>query len=217
MDGLTNKGRFIVLEGIDGSGKTTQVHRLRENLALHDVPCIETQEPSGGPVGSLIRQILSGRVRADNRVAACLFAADRLDHLLNDTDGILAELQIGVTVVSDRYYFSSYAYHSVDVDMDWVIQTNSLSAGILRPDLTVFLDVPVKTALERIRCGRRHVELYEEDTRLTAVRDNVFRAFEKLGAVEKIAVVPADGPIDAVSDRVWEAVVKNGQGRSFSL
>lgn len=91
-----------------------------------------------------------GRIPADNKVIASLFIADRVDHLLNSTDGICQKIDSGVSVITDRYYFSSYAYNGVDLDMDWVIHANSISADILRPTLTVFLDIPVNTALERI-------------------------------------------------------------------
>ena len=148
------KGKFIALEGIDGSGKSSQIGPLVKRLEGLGVPCRETREPTGGPVGSLIRQIFTGRVTADNRVIAALYAADRIDHLVNEVDGLCSAIDSGITVVSDRYYFSSYAYHSVDVDMDWVIQANALSAQLLRPTLTVFLDVPVETALERIHKNR---------------------------------------------------------------
>ena len=149
------KGKFIVLEGIDGSGKSSQIGPLVRRLEGLGLSCRADREPTGGPVGSLIRQIFTGRVSADNRVIAALYAADRIDHLVNEVDGLCAAIDQGITVVSDRYYFSSYAYHSVDVDMDWVIQANALSAGLLRPTLTVFLDVPVETALERIHQNRR--------------------------------------------------------------
>ena len=109
------KGKFIVLEGIDGSGKSSQTAPLVKHIEALGVPCRETREPTDGPVGSLIRQIFTGRVTADNRVIAALYAADRIDHLVNEVDGLLAAVDQGVTVVSDRYYFSSYAYHSVDV------------------------------------------------------------------------------------------------------
>ena len=140
------KGKFIVLEGIDGSGKSSQTAPLVKRLEGLGVPCRETREPTGGPVGSLIRQIFTGRVTADNRVIAALYAADRIDHLVNEVDGLCSAINSGVTVVSDRYYFSSYAYHSVDVDMEWVIGANALSAELLRPTVTVFLDVPAELA-----------------------------------------------------------------------
>lgn len=205
MSGQTT-GRFLALEGIDGSGKSTQLQLLLERLRARGVECRGTREPSDGPVGAMIRQILTGRVTADNRVIAGLFAADRLDHLVNRRDGILEQVRSGVTVVTDRYYFSSYAYHSVDVDMDWVIDSNRLSAELLRPDATIFLDVPVRRALERIGQNRSHTELFEKEDRLTATREKYPEAFERLRDRETVAVIDAGGDVETVAERVWAAV-----------
>ena len=200
------RGKFIALEGIDGSGKSTQIGRLVRRLTERGVTCHATREPTGRPVGALIRQALTGQTPLDPRVIAALYAADRIDHLVNGEDGLLSLVERGVTVVTDRYYFSSYAYHSVDMDMDWVIEANSFSAGLLRPTLTVFLDVPVDRAMERIRRGRDHVELFEKEDRLQKTRALYFEAFERLKGEETVAVVDGDGPEDEVAGRVWAAV-----------
>jgi len=200
------RGKFIVLEGIDGSGKSSQTGPLVRRLEELGVPCRETREPTGGPVGSLIRQIFTGRATADNRVIAALYAADRLDHLVNEVDGLCAAIEKGITVVSDRYYFSSYAYHSVDMDMDWVIGANSVSADLLRPTVTVFLDVPVETALERIRQNRYVEEIFDREDRLRRTRELYFEAFARLRDVENVAVVDGSGSREQVARRVWAAV-----------
>lgn len=200
------KGKFIVLEGIDGSGKTSQIGPLVKRLEGLGIPCRADREPTGGPVGSLIRQIFTGRVSADNRVIAALYAADRIDHLVNEVDGLCAAVDKGITVVSDRYYFSSYAYHSVDMDMEWVIQANSVSASLLRPTLTVFLDVPVETALDRIHKNRFVEEIFDQEDRLRRTRELYFQAFERLRDVENVAVVDGSGTPDQVSERIWAAV-----------
>mgnify|MGYP004666494755 CR=1 FL=1 len=200
------KGKFIVFEGIDGSGKSTQIRLLAERLNKNGTKCIETREPTDSPVGSLIHQIMTGRMSADNRVIACLFAADRVDHLLNETDGILEKINSGITVISDRYYFSSYAYHGVDMDMDWVINTNSVSSDILRPDATIFMDISAKTAMERITSGRDHIELYEKEERLNAVREKYFEAFEMLKNDEKVNIVDASKSAEDISEEIWNIV-----------
>lgn len=200
------EGLFLAFEGIDGSGKTTQIERLRRRLEAEGIRCLLTREPTDGPVGSLLRQILTGRTAADHRVIASLFTADRVDHLVNETDGILRRVREGVTVITDRYYFSSYAYQGVDMGLDWVIAANSVSAGILRPDLTVFLDLPVERAMERIQKNRYTQELFEKEERLRAVRGKYLEAFEKLREEERVAVVDADAAEDAVAERVWDAV-----------
>lgn len=199
-------GKFIAFEGIDGTGKSTQIKKLTERLSSFNIRCYETKEPTDSPIGSLIHQIMTGRISADNKVIASLFIADRVDHLLNSTDGICEKINSGITVITDRYYFSSYAYHGVDLNMDWVINGNSISAEILRPTITVFLDVPVKKALERIRSERFHTELFEKEDRLIAVREKYFEAFDKLKDIENVAIIDADADINVVADRIWDAV-----------
>ena len=200
------KGKFIVLEGIDGSGKSSQIGPLVERLEGLGVACRADREPTGGPVGTLIRQALTGQTPLDPRVIAALYAADRLDHLVNDKNGLCAAIDSGITVVSDRYYFSSYAYHSVDVDMDWVIGANSLSADLIRPTVTVFLDVPAEEAMARIRKNRDHEELFEKEERLRKTRELYFQAFERLKDVENVAVVDGRGTQEEVARRIWAAV-----------
>ena len=199
-------GKFIAFEGIDGSGKSTQIKKLMERLSALNIKCYNTKEPTDSPIGSLIHQIMTGRISADNKVIASLFVADRIDHLLNDTDGICQKIDDGIAVITDRYYFSSYAYHGVDIDMDWVINGNSISADILRPTITVFLDVPVEKALNRIHRDRFHTELFEKEERLRKVREKYFEAFDKLQDVENFVIIDADGDMDTIAERVWNAV-----------
>jgi dTMP kinase len=206
LSGNMERGCLIAFEGIDGSGKSTQIRRLMERLSSLGIRCYETREPTDSPIGSLIHQMMTGRVRGDDKVIASLFIADRLDHLLNETDGIFRMVDSGISVITDRYYFSSYAYNGINLDMDWVIHGNALSADILRPALTVFLDVPVKSAVERIRRERFRAELYETEERLNAVRAKYFEAFEKLKDVENTAVIDADADIHTVETRIWETV-----------
>lgn len=206
MENEKTAGSLIVFEGIDGSGKSTQVQLLSKKLREQQVPFYATMEPTNSPVGSLIRQLLTGRMHADPKVIAALFTADRLDHLLNDVDGIVQMIEKGTTVIMDRYYFSSYAYQSVDVPMDWVIQANALSSGILRPKVNIFLDVDVDDALERITNNRHQTELFEEKTRLIQVRERYMEAFERLQDTENVVIVDGSQPPEDVAEKVWEIV-----------
>lgn len=205
-DRTTEKGVFIAFEGIDGSGKSTQLALLSERVKETGRRCYTTAEPSEGPIGNMIRQILKGRIKADNRVIAGLFAADRLDHLLNEVDGVLAKLEQGITVLTDRYYFSSYAYHSVDVPMDWVIKTNEQSSELLRPTVTVFIDVDPDVALERISRNRFHTELFEKRSRLVLTREKYLEAFEKLKDEENVLVVDGNQSPEKIAEDIWENV-----------
>lgn len=202
----STKGKFIVFEGIDGSGKSTQIELLSQKLSENGIKCFETREPTDFPTGTLIHDILTGNEKADGRAVACLFAADRIEHVVNKKDGLLTKLNDGITIICDRYYFSSYAYHGVDADMDWVIDINSVSRGLLKPDATIFMDISAKTAMQRIMCGRDHTELYEKEDRLALVRSKYFEAFGKLKNEEKIFVIDADKGVEAIADEVWNIV-----------
>lgn len=200
------RGSFVVFEGIDGSGKSTQVRLLKGRLQQESVRFYSTFEPTDSPVGSLIHQIMTGRVLSDNKVVAALFAADRLDHLLNPTNGIYAKIQEGISVISSRYYFSSYAYHSVDAPMDWVIAANSQSAEILRPSVTVFIDTKPEDAIRRIAKTRFQPELFETMERLTLVREKYFEAFEKLKGEENVLIVDGGQEEHVLEAEIWEKV-----------
>ena len=200
------KGIFIAFEGIDGSGKSTQIQLLSEKMREKGIRCYQTCEPSSGPIGSLTRQILTGRIKTDNRVIAAMFAADRLDHLLNEVDGIAVKIEDGISVITDRYYFSSYAYHSVDVPMDWVIKTNEESTKILRPDINIFIDIDADTAMERITRNRFHTELFEKKSRLEKVRENYLKAFDLLGREENILIVDGTKTTEEIAEEIWKQV-----------
>ena len=200
------RGRFFALEGIDGSGKSTQLPLLARRLEALGRPCVQTREPTGGPMGALLRQVLTGQVDCDSRVVAPLFVADRLDHLLRKGDGLLALVEGGTDVLCDRYYFSSYAYQSVDLPLEWVIGANRPCADLLRPDATLFLDVDPELALERIARGRDHTELFETRERLTRTREQYFRAFEAEKDRERILILPGNLPPEELSRAIWDRV-----------
>lgn len=202
------KGKFIAFEGIDGSGKSTQIQLLTKKLRDIGIYCYTTMEPTDSPIGSLIHQIMTGRIRTDNRVIAGLFVADRLDHLLNEVDGVLAKILEGTTVITDRYYFSSYAYHSVDVPMEWVIQANAQSKEILQPTVTIFIDVKPDTAIERIAKNRFHQELFEKKSRLIKVREKYLEAFEKLKDEENVIIIDGNRSQDEIAENIWNEVKK---------
>jgi len=203
----SKKGYFLVFEGIDGSGKSTQIKLLMNKLKALNIKCYETKEPTDAPIGALIHQIMTGRISTDNKVIAALFVADRLDHLLNKTDGICDKIDNGITTISDRYYFSSYAYHSIDMPMDWVIQANSLSADILRPTYTFFIDVLPEVAIERIQKERFHSELFETQERLSQVRLKYLEAFDKLKDKENIIIIDGNQSEELIAEEIWTKIV----------
>ncbi|NPV53100.1 MAG: dTMP kinase [Firmicutes bacterium] len=206
------KGKLIVFEGIDGSGVTTQAHRLKEYVSSKlQLPVHLTKEPTDGPVGGLIRTILAKRVGVptrdgrlesiDPRSLALLFAADRIDHLEVD---ILPKLESGIVVICDRYYLSSYAYQSLNVHLAWLEEINR---ECRRPDLTIMLDVPPLVAEKRRNRDRWHVELYEETPKLERVRENYLNIIGDLRkAGERIEIVDGNRPLAEVHRDVTKIV-----------
>jgi len=194
----------LVFEGLDGSGKTTQMTRIQKRLTGMGIDVVTTCEPTNGPVGSLIRKMLEGRMATDPRTIAALFAADRTDHLVKPETGVQALVENGRMVLCDRYYFSSYAYHARDMDLEWIITLNSVNAQILRPDLTLFIDVAPETCLDRIRAGRHRLDMYEKIDILKQVRHNYFTAFDWLRDKEKVVKVDGNAAEDAVEKSIWQ-------------
>ena len=153
-------GRLIVIEGLDGAGTTTQARRLVEHLVACGQPAHLTREPSGGPIGRLIREMLTGSHAIPSSPISqstfgLLFAADRLDHLQREIEPAIAT---GVAVVSDRYYHSSLAYQGTGADRDWIALLN---ARARKPDVTIFLEVRPEVAAKRRLDAGRTQELFE--------------------------------------------------------
>ncbi len=201
---MVKKGLFIVFEGIDGSGKSTQIKMLYDKLSLLNMNCHLTAEPSKRPIGRMIRDVFSENLHMDNLVVAGLFVADRLDHLLNQHDGMLKMLNNQYHVLCDRYYLSSMAYQSVFAPMDWIIQSNALSRNLLKPDITFYLDADAELSLQRIHVQQRTKEIYETLDNLQKVRANYFKAIELFRDTEKIIVLNANDSPDNIAKKVWE-------------
>jgi len=200
------KNFFIAFEGIDGSGKSTQVKLLAERLEKAGLKVHTTFEPTESPMGKLIRDVFNHRMEADHRTIAALFVADRLDHLLNKTNGILKMLEEGFTVITDRYYLSSYAYQSPYMDLDWVISANSLSADLLRPDLNIYIDISPEISIERLNKGRTSVELYETLENLQNVRGKYFEIMDLLKDEEKFLVTDGNRSAEVIANDIWHQV-----------
>ena len=204
---MKHKGFFIAFEGIDGSGKSTQVKRLADHLDKKGHKVYTTCEPTDSPIGKIIRDIFNHRMEGDQKVIAALFAADRLNHLLQSKDGILQKLSEGYTVITDRYYLSSYAYHSVHgIDLEWVIQANALSAQLLRPDINIYIDVLPKLSLERLSARKIDIEMYETMENLTRVYNQYQIVFDRIRDDEKIVEIDGSRQQDDVHKDIIDVV-----------
>lgn len=200
------RGSFIVFEGIDGSGKTTQIKLLKQKIESLGIKCLETREPSDGPIGVMIRQCLTGRMQMDEAALAALFAADRLDHINNTTNGLKSKINDKISVISDRFVLSNYAYQSVKAPLEWVMELNSQSLNILRPDCHIFIDVEPDVTLDRMANGRFQTELFENKTRLTQVREKYLELIDKLKTTENIIIIDGNNPIDDIAKEIWQKV-----------
>ncbi len=193
---------FIVIEGIDGAGTTTQAARLVDMLRARNIGVHGTREPSDGVVGRLLRDILTGRIVSEGRKTALrgkklalLFAADRMDHLECE---VLPHLEEGVCVVSDRYDHSTIAYQSVSerepASIPWLRDLNRFAA---RPDLTLVLDVSPEVARARRLARSAEKELFDADD-LQARLAGFYTHIEQHFPGDRVVHIDADRELDAV-------------------
>ena len=141
---------FIVFDGMDGTGKTTQMHLLCRRLNALGMETVLTAEPSTSPDGQALRRALSGKEPANNSRMAALFLIDRIGHNA-EIEGWLSE---GKTVISDRYYYASMAYQGQGDNFRWVADMNLNCPHIRKPDGAILLDMNPEDSMARIRAGR---------------------------------------------------------------
>lgn len=197
------RGRFIVIEGIDGAGKTTQIELLAERLRAEGRTVHVTAEPTASVSGGLLRDALGG---ISNRTAcemAALFVLDRIFHNVNP-NGINAMLEKGIDVICDRYYYSSLAYQGSQTDFEWVKNMNLGCPEIRIPDICIFLDLAPEESLKRISKGRTTTELYEKLDTLESVRKRFFEVFEILKDRDNVKVIDTTGDsIEEVAEKIF--------------
>jgi dTMP kinase len=199
------KPLFIVFEGLDGSGTSTQVRLLENALQAKGLKVMPTSEPSPGPVGNMIRQAFKGRLKFSDetglfdRQMAYLFAADRFDHLHNEFDGVLKKVDEGYFVLSTRYYFSSFAYHCKN-DEDWAV-VERLNKDFPAPDLLVYLKNPVEESLRRLS-ERPSLDSYETKEKLQIVAENYRRIID--GYTGEKIVIDATHPPAEIHAEIFE-------------
>lgn len=197
------RGRFIVFEGIDGSGTTSQVGLLLDRWLRQGIPVRRTAEPSSGPVGRLVRTLL-GQTAAgfDPHAMALLFAADRRDHLCRE---VLPLLEEGVHVVCDRYLMSSLVYQvAAGVPRAFVEQAN---AGVRPPDLTLLLSVPPQIGAARRRARAGAVEIYDDaDTQERVAQAYAEEAARLSRSGAAVQVLDGGGTLEQVAAEIDRAL-----------
>ena len=188
-------GTFLVLDGPDGSGTTKHSRLLADRLALEGVNVVLTAEPTPGPIGSFVRQLLREHAPLPSSAMQLLFCADRAAHVEQE---ILPALAAGKTVVCDRYAASTVAYgEALGVDPVWLGELNN---KFVRPNRSIFLLPPLEICLERL--GRRDAaDAYENEE----LQRKVHAAYRRLAAENPdIAVIDSAGSIEETAERIWE-------------
>ena len=189
----------MVLEGLDGAGTTTQSARLVSWLQSRGRRVHVTREPSTGPIGVLIRQILNHQWSPfDPAALALLFAGDRLDHVTRE---IQPQLDAGVDVISDRYVLSSLAYQGRGGNLEWV---ETINERALTPDLTIFLDVPVSTCLARLEGRAGDAEIFEKEELLIEI-DSMYRQILQ-NPPSNLVSIDGSNSVQAVFESIVAAV-----------
>ena len=193
---MVKKGVFIVIEGLDGSGKTTQAKILSKKLS-ENYKILCTAEPSQGKIGAFIR---NGCLYEENRLPkeaeALVFAADRIEHMQNEIAPALAEDKI---VICDRYIYSSLAYQgSTGLSLDWI---KTINARALQPDFSIFIDVSPEQVLERLHRKKSVMETLETQQK---VREVYLKFVEK----GELILINGDKPKEVVADALYSTVLR---------
>lgn len=194
------KGKFIVFDSLDGSGNSTQVKLLADYLNKIGRKTHITKEPTSGLIGGLIRSQLTHDWRSSQICLQLLFSADRAYHLEKE---IIPLLRKGINVISDRYFFSTFAYGNLEInDLNWLIEINK---KFILPDLTFFLKVSPKICIERIKRDRFEITLFEREE----ILKKVWRNYEKVAKKFKnIYVINGERSINEVFQDIKKIVDK---------
>ena len=201
----SNHGRFIVFEGIDGAGKTTQIELLETYLRERGRKVFRTAEPTDSPIGQMLRDALAGKVSRTACELAALFTLDRVSHNVDPENGIGQALARGMDVICDRYYYSTLAYQGSETDAKWVRDMNLNCPEIRRPDLCVFLDLSPEESMARISHRNASREIFETRERLERVRAQFYRVWDELPD-ENVQIADAARSIEKIQTDIRRVV-----------
>jgi dTMP kinase len=196
---------FIVLEGLDGAGTTTQMKNVVEVFDQHNINCHATFEPTSSPLGTLVRSILRKEIVTTPLALALLFSADREDHLNHPITGLTQRLDNGEIVISDRYFFSSLAYQSVDCGYDKVLSINNFPY----PEYIFYLDTPIEDCLSRIDSRKEEKEIFEQQDFLTKVKSNYDKVFSHLPEGVKCICIDGTKSKESITAEIIEHLQEN--------
>lgn len=203
------KGLYICLEGIDGSGKTTQVEKIAEYFRKQGRSVIQTREPrKTGVIGDIVQKILNGKLKISSVALQYLFATDRVIH---HEDVIIPALKAGKVIISDRCFWSAIVYGILDrtkgnydyKDAELLLISHSLLSmyhQFIVPDYTFYLKVPLTIALERISSKDDVLEIYENKEKLKNAIDGYDWLSEKFN--QEIITVNGEGSVENITNKI---------------
>ena len=195
---MASLGRFIVFEGIDGSGKTTQIELLALHMKAKGLPVLLTYEPTDGAIGTIARQATDGAVPLTGDTLALLFAADRAEHLARQISPALAA---GTHVLCDRYIYSSMAYQGMHVyDLH--------KSFLLVPDMTIFIDTDPEETVRRISINRQNKSIFDDKITSVKIRANYLESFGRYKHGMPVTTINGNQSEDAVFNELLAVIDK---------
>ena len=195
---------FVVIEGLDGAGTTTQLKQTVSQLTKNGYSIHSTFEPTDRPIGKIVRDVLAKRFITTPLTLAKLYATDREDHLYNNENCIIHHLNKGDIVISDRYFYSSLAYQSVECDYEVVKKLNDYP----HPQILIFIDTPVNVCLDRINSRGEVKDIFEHDEFLINVSNNYSRILKELPKEVKLIRIDGTLSVDEISKIIVENLTK---------
>jgi dTMP kinase len=192
--------RFIVFEGLEGCGKTTQLRLLANKLEALGLPFLATRQPSDNPVGKLMRTSTDGLLKLENETMALLVAADRYQHVYDEIAPALADEKY---VLCDRYYYSSFSCQGIDPGVFARIAAyNGLVMAYCRPDITFFLDTAPEECMRRITANRDYGGLYDNLTQLTKIRERYLSIFDQLAQSDPVVIIDGNADEETIAKQI---------------
>ena len=214
---------FITFEGVDGSGKSTQLRMLASELRMLGREVVETREPGGTPLGKRLREVLlDAQEQVDPLAELLLYAADRAQHVRTH---VRPALETGHIILSDRYSDATVAYQGAGRGFPAPIveELVALATGGLQPDMTLVFDLTVAESRERsARRGDEGVERDRLDAEDEAFHSRVREAYLKIASrePERVRVINASGSVEETHQKVLQVVMpfiesREGQGQAL--
>ena len=199
--------KFIVFEGLDGSGKTTQLQLLSKKLDMQNIKHIKISQPSKNKIGKLTRSAEQGEFPLSNESIAMLFAADRLELMLKE---VRPAIESNIYVLSDRHYMSSLAYQGQDEEKyKRVAEYNQVAMKDFCPEITIFIDVDPEECIKRIISARDATGIYEKLSDLIQVRKRYFENFKKL-VYDNTVIINGDNDTNIINKKIYNVLYERG-------